>query len=267
MIAVVAVSGFVTYFVLNHASSNQAVSFKAAIVDQLSGTIPDPSFNNNAKTILIAAGYTVDYYSPEQVTVELFRSLPSRGYGVIIIRAHSTGWIPGDATAILTSELYTENNHLYEQLVDQLGESRLFNDKTYFAITAKFVQDAMQGRFSNSIIIMMGCTGLKDSSMAQAFVSKGARVYVSWENSVTPDRTDDATTALLQSLAEGKTVRQAVNTAMDEAGPDPIYNSTLGFYPDDQATLVLSLQHNAMMANVQVASAPRGLTEVKRLKA
>jgi hypothetical protein len=54
---------------------------------------------------------------------------------------------------------------------------------------------------------------------------------------------------------------------MDEAGPDPIYHSQLGFYPDDQATLVLSLQHNAMMANVQVASAPRGLTEVKRLKA
>jgi hypothetical protein len=114
---------------------------------------------------------------------------------------------------------------------------------------------------------MMGCTGLENSDMAQAFVSKGAGVYVSWDNSVTSDRTDNATTGLLQSLAEGKTVGQAVNTAMDEAGPDPVYHSQLGYYPDDQATLVLSLQHTTMTANVQGASAPRGLKEVKRLNA
>jgi hypothetical protein len=110
----------------------------------------------------------------------------------------------------------------------------------------------MQGSFPNSVIIMMGCTGLENSDMAQAFVSKGARVYVSWANSVTPDRTDNATTALLRSLAQGKTVSKAVSTAMGEVGPDPIYNSRLGFYPDDQATLALNLQHNAMIANGQV---------------
>ena len=248
----VSVSGFITYFVLNQSSSGQTVSFKAAIVDQLSGTFPNPSFNDNAKNLLLGAGYTVDYYSPDQVTVNFFRSLPSKGYGLIIIRAHSTGWIPGDPVSIFTSEPYIRSSYFYEQLTDQLGNGRLDNDKIYFEISSKFVQDAMQGRFPNSIIVMMGCTGLKNSEMAQAFVSKGARVYVSWTNSVTPDRTDNATTALLRSLAQGKTVSKAVSTAMDEVGPDPIYNSRLGFYPDDQATLALNLQHNAIIANAQV---------------
>jgi hypothetical protein len=267
MIAVVSVSGFVTYFVLNPSSSGQAVSFKAAIIDQLSGTFPNPSFNDNAKTILVKAGYRVDYYSPEQVTVDFFRSLPSKGYGLVIIRAHSTGWVTGHPITIITSELWSANKYLYEQLTDSVAAAKLPDNKTYFVITSKFVRESMQGTFPKSIVIMMGCTGLKDSEMAQAFVAKGAKLYVSWDKSVTADRTDNATTALLRSLAQGKTVGQAVNTAMDEAGPDPIYHSQLGFYPDDQATLVLSLQHNAMMANVQVASAPRGLTEVKRLNA
>jgi hypothetical protein len=242
MIAVVAVSGFVTYFVLNHASSNQAVSFKAAIIDQLSGTIPDPSFNDNAKNLLLGAGYAVDYYSPDQVTVDFFRSLPSKGYGLIIIRAHSTGWIPGDPVAIFTSEPYIQSSYLYEQLTDQLGNGRLDNDKTYFEISAKFVQDAMQGRFPNSIIVMMGCTGLKNSDMAQAFVSRGAGVYVSWDKAVSKDRTDGATLDLLRSLVGGRTVRDAVTSTMGILGPDTVYGSQLAFYPNDKGGLVLPVR-------------------------
>jgi hypothetical protein len=254
MIAVVSVSGFITYFVLNHSSSGQAVSFRAAIIDQLSGTFPDQSFNDNAKTRLVEAGYTVDYYSPEQVTVDFFRSLPSKGYGLLIIRAHSTGWISGDPIGIITSELWSANKYLYEQLSDSVDASKLPDNKTYFVITSKFVREAMQGTFPKSVVIMMGCTGLKDSEMAQAFVAKGAKVYVSWDKSVTADRTDNATVALLQFLAQGNTIRQAVSSAMYKVGPDPVYNSQLGFYPDDQATLVLNLPHNATMTNVQIST-------------
>jgi hypothetical protein len=252
MIAVVAVSGIITYSILNQSSSSRAVSFKAAIVDQLSGTFPNPSFNDNTKTILVGAGYTVSYYSPDQVTVDFFRSLPSKGYSLLIIRAHSTGWVTRHPITIITSELWSANKYLYEQLTDSVAASKLADNKTYFVITSKFVRESMQGTFPKSIVIMMGCTGLKDSEMAQAFVARGAKVYVSWDKSVTADRTDNATTALLRSLAEGRTVQQAVSAAMGQAGPDPVYNSRLGFYPDDQATLALNLQQNAMSANCQV---------------
>jgi hypothetical protein len=258
LIALVSVSGFITYLVLNQSSSGQTVSIKAAIVDQLSGTFPNPSFKDNATTILVGAGYTVDYYLPDQVTVDFFRTLPLKGYGVVIIRAHSTGWMTGNPITIFTSEFWRSDKYVYEQLIDRLGSANLYptlpRDQRYFVITSSFVRETMQGRFPNSVIVMMGCTGLKDSEMAKAFVSKGASIYVSWDNSVTADRTDNATIALLRSLAKGKTVKQALNTAMDEAGPDPVYHSQLGFYPDTQAALVLSMQHNAMMANVRAAS-------------
>ncbi len=35
------------------------------------------------------AGYDVDYYKGEDVTVELYRSLPSFGYKLIVLRVHS----------------------------------------------------------------------------------------------------------------------------------------------------------------------------------
>jgi hypothetical protein len=259
LIAVASVSGTITYSVLNQSSPSQAVSFKAAIIDQLSGTSANPSFNDSARSILVGAGYTVDYYSPDQITVQFFRTLPSKDYGLIIIRAHSTGGITGDPITIFTSEPYIQSSYTYEQLAGQLTKALLFaNSRTYFAITAQFVQDAMQGRFPDSIVIMMGCTGLKDSDMAQAFVSKGARVYVSWDNSVTVDRSDNTVVALLRSLAQGQTMAHAVSAAMDEVGPDLIHNSKLGYYPDDQATLMLNMQHNPTMTNVQVLASALG---------
>jgi hypothetical protein len=256
---VVSVSGLITYFVLNQSSSSRTVSFKAAIVDQLSGTFPNPSFNDNAKTILVGAGYTVDYFSPDQVTVDFFRSLPSKGYGLVIMRAHSTGERPGDPVAIITSEPYSRSRYVYEQVTGAVGDAFLsdqnFGYLNYFDITPLFVRSSMQGEFPNTIFIMMGCTGLKNSEMAQALLVRGARVYISWDKSVTADRTDNATTGLLRSLSEGKTVQQAVSAAMGEAGPDPIYNSQLGYYPEGQGGLVLSPSHTGMMPSVQTAEA------------
>lgn len=254
LIVLICVSGIVAYDDLNKSALVQAVSFKAAIVDELSGTFPDPSFNNEARAILVGAGYTVDYFGPNQTTVDFYSTLASRGYGVIIIRAHSTGWVAGSQVTIFTSEPYSQTSHVYEQLTDEVGSGYLTNTTRYFLIGSKFVQDVMQGRFPNSIIMMMGCTGLKDSEMAQAFVAKGAEVYISWNKSVTSDRTDSATIALLRSLAQGKTVGQAVSNAMDEVGPDPTYNSTLGYYPADGATLVISLRPSGMTESSQGVS-------------
>jgi hypothetical protein len=225
-------SGFIIYSILNRSPTSQAVGFKAAIVDQLSRTFPNSSFNDNARTVLVPAGYTVDYYAPDQVTVEFFRSLPSKGYDLVIIRAHSTGWFTGDPITIYTSEIRRPDIYVYEQLTGSLtgGNLKPVDNRTYFTIPAKFVRDAMQGKFSNSMIIMMGCTGLRDSEMAQAFIDRGANVYISWDKSVDPHRTDMATAALLRQLVQGRTVRQAVNISMSLIGPD-VFNSQLAYYP------------------------------------
>jgi hypothetical protein len=212
----------------------------AAIIDELSGTIPNPVFTQQATTLLVAAGFKVDYYGPDQVTVELLQQLPSMGYGLVIFRNHSTGW-SGDVIAILTSEPYSPDRYTYQQLSGQVTRARLgIANRDYFAVTPKFVREVMNGVFPSTIIIMMGCTGLINSEMAQAFVAKGAEAYVSWEQVVLAWRTDGATVALLQSLVLGKPMGLAVATATDHVPRDPLYNSQLGFYPSDQSGLLLS---------------------------
>lgn len=212
----------------------------AAIIDELSGTVPDPFFLAQATAQLKSAGYNVDYYSPSQVTVDLFKRLPTMGYGVVLFRAHSTG-ATGDTIAIMTSEPYSPDKFVSEQLTGQVVRARLSAvDQDFFAVSPKFVRDATQGVFPSSIILMMGCTGLANSEMAEAFVSRGAQVYVSWDQVIYSSRTDMATLAVLQSLAKGKTLGVAVGAATYNIPPDPVYNSQLGYFPRDQGGLVLT---------------------------
>jgi hypothetical protein len=71
---------------------------RAALVDELSVTYPDPSFIQNAMTTLSSAGYTVEYLGPIRAGVQSFQDLPRGGYTLVIIRAHTAG------STIITSQ-------------------------------------------------------------------------------------------------------------------------------------------------------------------
>ncbi len=62
---------------------------KAAIVDQLSLTVPNPDFARDARATLEQAGYEVDYYPGEDVTVDFDRQFPFLNYDVIVFRSHA----------------------------------------------------------------------------------------------------------------------------------------------------------------------------------
>ena len=61
---------------------------KAAILDGLSIDYPNETFIGSAKKILENAGFAVDVYGPENITLNLLKELPSRDYGLIIFRVH-----------------------------------------------------------------------------------------------------------------------------------------------------------------------------------
>jgi hypothetical protein len=66
---------------------------RAAIVDQLGLTQPNPTFVETATDLLEQAGYSVDYYPGEKVTVEFYRTFPAQPNELIILRVHSAlGW-------------------------------------------------------------------------------------------------------------------------------------------------------------------------------
>ena len=89
---------------------------------------------------------------------------------------------------------------------------------------------------------MMGCEGLTHTRMAEAFVKKGAKVYVSWSGPVSITHTDQGTTQLLKHLVtEEQTILEAVGKTMEDVGQDSQYGSILGYYPSSASSLTLTL--------------------------
>ncbi len=213
---------------------------RAAIVDQLSLTFPNRTFVQTATNILGHAGFVVDYYPGEVVTVEFYRNLATHGYRIVILRVHSSATrVEGTSAPVtlFTSEPYTTTKYPYEQATGQLkGVAFSIEDAQrkngYFGVTPDFVSNSMKGRLQDASIILMGCEGIGNIKMAEAFAAKGAKDYVSWSDSVLASHTDVATTHLLEHyLRDREGLREAVSQTMSEVGPDPAYNSILEYYP------------------------------------
>lgn len=256
----IALSAYFTYTILNSSAKNQpserdivepSLQFKpeapdshlrAALVDQLSLTFPNQTFVETAASTFTRAGYTMDYFSGERVTVEFWRNLPANGYGLIILRVHSAaaslegGQFLETPVSFFTSENYSQTKYVEEQLTEQLviGSYSMPQPPYYFGITPKFVTTSMKGTFQNTTVVMMGCEGLNNTKMAEAFVLKGAKVYVGWTSSVSASYTDQATAHVLQHLmAEKQSVKQAVDDTIEEVGPEQTCNSQLTYYPTE----------------------------------
>jgi hypothetical protein len=240
---------FVIYSYLNSQSSNQppASELKAAIVDQLSLTVPNQTFIETATKILETGNYTVDYYPGEEVTVGFYRNLPTNGYRLIILRAHSSATsLQGEEfvrspVVFFTSEPYSQTKYVVEQLTDQLGKASYAPPEPpyYFSIHHEFVTSSMNGKFQNTTIVMMGCEGLSNTKMAEALIKKGAKVYIGWSGDVSATHTDQATIQLLTYLTKNQTIKQAVENTMEEVGPDPISESILYYYPTEAQNYVI----------------------------
>jgi hypothetical protein len=209
----------------------------AAIVDHLSLTFPNRTFVETATSMLKQAGYIVDYYPGENVTVDFYRSLPTYGYKIIILRVHCGIAEDRQEIAFFTSEVYSQSKYTLDLLYDRLGTATYHNppdpgETAYFAMRSLFVKDSMRGRFNQTTIIMTGCYGLKYPSMAEAFIGKGAKIYIGWDGLESADHSDEATVNLLRHLIlEKQAVGQAVENTIKEVGEDPVYNSSLLFYP------------------------------------
>ena len=218
----------------------------AAIIDQLSSLQENAGFIGNVTSALEDYGFEVDAYQGDNVTVELYRWLPTYGYKLIIFRAHS-GILEQDGeiiprTVLFTNEPYNESAHTLEILYEQLVRGGACQGcPMMFGITPEFVRAQgvfdqgtdMNGQFNGTVIIVMGCSGIALPDMAQAFIDKGASMYLAWDRSVELYYVDNATTYLINQLcSEELTIREAVDNTMAEAGPDPHYGAELKcFYP------------------------------------
>jgi hypothetical protein len=215
----------------------------AAIVDQLSLTQPNQDFVASATNILEQAGYRVDYFPGEEVTVHFYRDLPTHDYDLIILRVHAgiseeTDLSTGEKTekeyvSLFTGEPYSKGKYPQEE-IGRLGKAEYYEGAPpLFGIGPDFITHSMRGSFDETLIIMMGCDGLRSQTTAQAFLDKGASAFVSWSRTVSASHTDTATELLLQKLLiDGLPVGDAVVQTAAEVGPDPVYGARLRVLPE-----------------------------------
>lgn len=217
---------------------------KAAIVDHLSISAPNPSFVREATALLTEAGYEVVYYRGEKVTVDLYKNLPTYGYDIILLRAHSAYISEYRSLAIFTSEPYSKHRYVYDQLRNRVASGYIEpykeGDPKYLVITDKFVRYTMKGSFDDAVVVMMGCTGVKKCA-ASAFAQKGVQAYVGWNGPVSANHTDRATLFLLRQLLEADaTIGKATLKTMKHIGRDPEFKSTLLFWPIGSAAYAIN---------------------------
>lgn len=229
----------VSLFLFAFRSSGPSGPPRAVIIDQLELTFPNPDFAERATDLLEQAGYLVDYYPGEEVTVDLYRNLPADDYELVLLRVHAArmlapdGVTETDDVSLFTGEPFTLTRYLDDLRARRLAQARyLPGMPIYFGITADFVSSSMKGKFGDTTIILMGCDGLRSDAMAEAFMEAGAEAFVSWDGAVSANHTDAATERLLHYLlVEERALSEAVTLAMADVGPDPSYGSELVLYP------------------------------------
>jgi len=234
------------YYILQSSNQNPDLTqLKAAIIDHLSISQPNQTFVQTSTGILKTAGFSVYYYAGggHKSDVDFYRDLPKRNFKLIIFRVHSALHAGGESDFVVffTSEEYSSGRYFWDEYYGRLVicQFNVGEQEKYFGISPLFVKDAMNGRFANTIVIVMGCDGLTYTTMAEAFDARGAKVYVSWNGPVGATHTDQATIRLLQNLySEGQTIEQAVTETINDVGPDPTYESTLAFYPSQAKNYV-----------------------------
>jgi hypothetical protein len=236
-LGIAAVVVFVRLYPMGRPSPNNGGELKAAIVDQLSSVSENEIFVANVTEELENYGFEVDLYQGDEITVDLYRQLPTHGYKLIIFRAHS-GLLAEDEevmvkTVLFTNENYSQSKYLAEQLNDRLLMARVGEGyPMVFGIPPEFIRESMEGQFDDAVVIMMGCSGLFLRDLAPAFIDKGASVYVAWNGSVELYYVDEATPYLMRQLCSGNlTIEEAVDSTMDGIGPDPEHRAGLKYYP------------------------------------
>lgn len=133
----VSFSFLITFSLQENFAQNESFSYdgiaRAAIIDQLHDDIPSPYFQDKATEYLETAGYEVDLYKTEELTVDFFKKLPSLNYQFIVFRTHAIGHdgpnsnsFEEEPVSLFTGEKYRDDRYIQEQLSGQIGKGAPF---------------------------------------------------------------------------------------------------------------------------------------------
>jgi len=218
---------------------------RAVIIDQLHNELPSERFQNDATKYLTDAGYKVDLYTTDEITIDFYKKLPLMNYEYIVIRTHALGEGVRDKSAsIFTGEKYSEHKYIKEQFLGHIGQGVpiLYGemkdlsgddimDKSYYVIGSKFVEEFMIGEFPNSTIILAGCETSKTSKLAESFLKRGASEVIGWTDLVDIVNNDMVILSVLkETLVNDAEIKNAIQIMMEEYEDKFFYPTTLKYH-------------------------------------
>jgi len=244
---------------------------RAAIIDQLHDDISSPYFQNKATEFLETAGYQVELFTTKQLTVDFYKRLPSMNYEFIVFRTHAIGNDEKDVASgkdpvsLFTGEKYRDDKYITEQLSGQISKgapymssvldvsadlSELTNsNKTrieidvtssfqvvddsnpYFLIGSKYVDEIMEGRFHDTVLVLGGCSTLSSPTLAKSLINRGASSVIGWDSLVGSVSNDNTMLKFLEShLINEMEIKDAVELAMNEVPKGSKYNANFSYY-------------------------------------
>jgi len=210
---------------------------KAAIIDQLHNDKPNTSYQQNVTKYLETAGYEVDLFTTDDITVDFYKKLPSLNYEFIVIRTHSLGiGEVEESSSLFTGEIHNDYNHIQEQYSRIVGNGVPFlpdalKDETYFVVGSKFIDEAMLGTFPQSKIILAGCETTQGTQLAESLLYRGASEVVGWDGLVSSRQNDEVIMQVLEeTLVNGIELEDAVESVMKQYEQKLLTDTALSHY-------------------------------------
>ena len=109
----------------------------------------------------------------------------------------------------------------------------------YYMVSEEFIKDSYStGSFKGTFIYAASCQGLKtDMGLAEAFVSRGASVFVGWDDTNSIGHV--TASVLFPELLEGKNLSSAISNLSPNLVTDIIYKANLKYYPSTAGNFTL----------------------------
>jgi len=201
----------------------------AALIDALYSSSPNLNFTASLGKTLQEAGFKVDAYQGENVTVDFLKKFPC-GYELVILRMHSA-LSSSNELYLFTAEPYSAGKYVQEQYYRIVKEAYPTEEsQSVFAVNWGFIERLMADKFKGALVIVMGCDGANDPWMAEEFIDRGAVGYVGWNGSVLLSHSDRAVLYLIQALYVDKlSLEDAVKKTNSQIGVDPQWGSILNY--------------------------------------
>jgi len=202
--------------------------------------------SDEVREILSTDGYCVTTARDQEVTVDFIKTLSQ--YGTVDWSTH--GGVVFGNVGLATGEEPTWTSYL-EHLPD-VANFRIMSSSVEYDIVNNISRDfwvilpsfikryAVCPSYPSSIIHTDACDGLKNTSMAEAFVESGAYVCLGWNATIYAHSATETATSLFRYLSDGMTLQQAYDKLGSEGKTvEPALNSHFGFYPTNHGDISL----------------------------